>query len=94
MLNLPNILTISRIAILPVIMVLLIGEPDWGEVAVWLAFALYALACITDFLDGWLARKLNQKTDLGTFLDPISDKIFIAAANVFRKIIAALTIKQ
>lgn len=79
MLNLPNILTISRIAILPVIMVLLIGEPDWGAGAVWLAFALYALACITDFLDGWLARKLNQKTDLGTFLDPISDKIFIAA---------------
>jgi cardiolipin synthase len=79
MLNLPNILTISRLAVLPVILVLLIGEPDWGARAIWFAFALYVLACITDYLDGWLARKLNQKTDLGTFLDPISDKIFIAA---------------
>lgn len=79
MLNLPNLLTISWLAVLPVILVLLIGEPDWGATGIWWAFALYVLACITDYLDGWIARKMNTTSAFGTFLDPISDKIFIAA---------------
>ncbi|MGB4107124.1 MAG: CDP-diacylglycerol--glycerol-3-phosphate 3-phosphatidyltransferase [Alphaproteobacteria bacterium] len=79
MMNLPNILTISRILILPVIIALFLMEGRLGATAMWWAFGLYAVACITDFLDGWIARKLNQTTAFGTFLDPISDKIFVGA---------------
>ncbi len=79
MLNLPNILTVSRILMLPVIIFLFLMEGTWGVTAMWWAFALYAIACITDYLDGWLARKLNQTTAFGTFLDPISDKIFVGS---------------
>ncbi len=79
MMNIPNILTISRILILPVIIFLFLMENTWGAGAMWWAFWLYAAACITDFLDGWIARKFNQSTPFGTFLDPVSDKIFIGA---------------
>lgn len=72
MLNLPNILTLSRLALLPVLIALLyVG-------AVWAALILYIFAAITDFLDGYLARKMNAVSAFGTFLDPISDKIFVA----------------
>jgi cardiolipin synthase len=79
MMNIPNILTISRILMLPVIIFLFLMEESWGVTAMWWAFWLYAAACITDYLDGWLARKLNQTTAFGTFLDPISDKIFVGS---------------
>lgn len=79
MMNLPNILTISRILMLPVIIFLFLMEGAWEEKAIMWAFALYVIACITDYLDGWLARKLNQTTAFGTFLDPISDKIFVGS---------------
>lgn len=79
MMNIPNILTLSRLALLPVIIGLFLMENAWGASAMWWAFILYAVACITDFLDGWIARKFNQTSAFGTFLDPISDKIFIGA---------------
>ncbi|MGB4057792.1 MAG: CDP-diacylglycerol--glycerol-3-phosphate 3-phosphatidyltransferase [Alphaproteobacteria bacterium] len=79
MINIPNLLTLSRLAILPVIILLILTEGVLGENGVWLAFILYIIAAATDFVDGWLARKLNQTSDFGTFLDPISDKIFIGA---------------
>lgn len=77
--TIPNILTIARMAFLPALIGLFYMEPTWGAVAAWWAFGLYAVAAITDFLDGWIARKFNQITPFGTFLDPISDKVFVAA---------------
>lgn len=68
-------LTFFRIAILPVIIWLLFMP---GAMAAWCALGLYAMASITDFLDGYLARAMKVESALGTFLDPISDKIFIA----------------
>lgn len=77
--NIPNILTISRIALLPVLIVLLYMPQTW---ALWSALGLYILSAITDFLDGYLARKWKIVSPFGTFLDPIADKIFIAVLLV------------
>lgn len=74
--NLPNILTFLRIAILPIIIGLFYVPESW---AAWSALALYIFASITDYLDGYLARKWNVISPVGTFLDPIADKIFIVA---------------
>lgn len=73
-LNIPNILTLARILTLPLLLWMI--YQDSAAWAVW-AFALYALSAITDFFDGYLARKLNQTTAFGTFIDPIADKIFV-----------------
>jgi len=73
--QLPNILTISRMALLPVLIWLLYIDESW---AIWSALGLYALSAITDFLDGYLARKMNIVSPFGTFLDPIADKVFVA----------------
>jgi len=74
MMNLANILTIIRLALLPVI-ILLFFIPS--VTAAWICLSLYIIGAVTDFLDGWVARKYNQITPFGTFLDPISDKIFV-----------------
>lgn len=76
MLNLPNILTLLRLALLPVIIWLLFQPENW---AAYSALGLYVFGAITDWLDGWIARKYNQITEFGTFMDPISDKIFVSA---------------
>jgi len=76
--NLANILTVSRLLLLPVIILLFFLEEHWGGIAVWLALLVYIGAAITDFLDGYIARKFNQITPFGTFLDPISDKVFVS----------------
>lgn len=70
--NVPNILTLARIALLPVIVLLM-----YAGFGLW-ALVLYALCAATDYLDGYLARKMNAVTPFGTFLDPIADKIFVA----------------
>lgn len=80
--NLPNILSIARLALLPVIIWLFFMEAHWGAKAVWLCFILYAIGAITDWLDGYLARKMKIVSDFGTFFDPISDKIFVASMLV------------
>jgi CDP-diacylglycerol--glycerol-3-phosphate 3-phosphatidyltransferase len=71
MFTIPNILTLSRIALLPVLIWLLYAGFSW------VAFVLYAFCAITDFFDGYLARKMNSVSAFGTFLDPISDKVFV-----------------
>lgn len=81
MVNIPTILTIGRLLALPVLVALFFTEDAW-PLAIWLNLALYIIAALTDFLDGWWARKFNQITPLGTFLDPISDKIFVGAMLV------------
>lgn len=81
--NIPNILTMARIAILiPVTLLFFVedaGAPHGSTLATWMIFWLYVLSSLTDFFDGWWARKFNQTTPFGTFLDPISDKIFVGA---------------
>jgi cardiolipin synthase (CMP-forming) len=77
MLTLPNILTLSRIFAVP-ILVALLWHPNW-ETGYGIAFALYCLMGITDYFDGYVARAQGAVSKLGIFLDPIADKIMIAA---------------
>jgi len=77
MMSLPNILTLSRIATLPLLGFLL-WWPDW-EAGYAMAFVLYCLMGITDYFDGYLARSSGAVSRLGVFLDPIADKIMVAA---------------
>jgi CDP-diacylglycerol--glycerol-3-phosphate 3-phosphatidyltransferase len=76
MLTLPNILTLSRIVAVP-LLVALLWRPDPIEYA--LTFALYCLVGITDYFDGYVARARGAVSRLGIFLDPIADKIMVAA---------------
>ena len=77
MLTLPNILTLSRILTVP-LLAFLLWWPTW-EFGYGLAFALYCLMGITDYFDGYLARSSGTVSKLGVFLDPIADKIMVAA---------------
>src|ERR1700741_991177 len=76
MLTLPNLLTLSRILAVP-ILVFLLWSPNWFDYAI--TFVLYCLVGITDYFDGYLARAQGTVSRLGVFLDPIADKIMIAA---------------
>ena len=77
MLNLPNILTLSRIVAIP-LLAWFLWWPGW-ETGYLLAFGLYCLMGITDYFDGYLARTSGTVSKLGIFLDPIADKIMVAA---------------
>jgi cardiolipin synthase len=77
--TLPNLLTLGRVAIVP-LLVAAFYLP--APATYWVCLALFALAAITDFFDGWLARARDQISDFGRFLDPIADKILVAAALV------------
>jgi len=77
MLTLPNILTLSRIFTVP-LLVALLWWPKW-QLGYGIAFAVYCLMGITDYFDGYLARAQGTVSKLGVFLDPIADKIMIAA---------------
>ena len=75
----PNILTWIRIAAIPLIVLLFYAPYHWADPA---AGLLFAAAGITDSLDGYLARRLNQTSRLGAFLDPVADKLVVAVALV------------
>ncbi|WP_203310286.1 MULTISPECIES: CDP-diacylglycerol--glycerol-3-phosphate 3-phosphatidyltransferase [Sphingomonas] len=77
MLTLPNLLTLSRIVAVP-LLVAFLWWPRW-EAGFGIAFALYCLMGITDYFDGYLARAQGAVSKLGIFLDPIADKIMVAA---------------
>ena len=79
--NLANIITIARILLIPVFLVLLLsGIPEpYGDIA---AAVVFILAAATDKLDGYVARRNEQITTLGQFLDPLADKLLIAAALI------------
>lgn len=79
LLNLPNILTLSRIAAVPVVVILLLFESR--QSCFWAAF-IFTAAAITDWLDGYLARKWGIVTVLGKFLDPLADKLIVMAALI------------
>jgi CDP-diacylglycerol--glycerol-3-phosphate 3-phosphatidyltransferase len=78
-LNVPNVLTWLRIAAIPLVIVLFYLPYHWSDPA---AGALFAVAAITDTLDGYFARKLGQTSRLGAFLDPVADKLIVATALV------------
>ena len=77
--NIPNYLTLLRILLLPVLVVLFYLPNSWSDMACAIVFAL---AAFTDWLDGYLARKWNQSTPFGAFLDPVADKLMVAIALV------------
>lgn len=78
--SLPNVLTYARIAAVPALVAcLLFIEGDAGR---WAAFWLFVAAAITDWLDGYLARRLAQQSTLGRMLDPIADKLIVGAALI------------
>src|SRR4051812_19873728 len=74
--SLPNLLTLSRIVVIPVIIGLFFIRAPW---AAWTACVLFAAAAITDYFDGYLARSWSQVSLIGKFLDPIADKLLVAA---------------
>lgn len=77
--NVPNALTLVRIAIIPVFIAVYYVKAEWVNEAV---TALFVAAALTDWLDGWLARRLDQASAFGAFLDPVADKLMVAAALV------------
>ncbi len=77
--NIPNLLTLLRIVLIPVFVALFYVPLPWARPACALVFGL---AAITDLVDGYLARRLGQISALGAFLDPVADKLMVAAALV------------
>ena len=83
-LNLPNLLTWLRILMIPVFLVVFSFPDTWltGPQKNLTATALFGVASLTDWLDGYLARTLNQTSAFGAFLDPVADKLMVAAALI------------
>lgn len=77
--NIPNSLTLLRIALIPCFVGVFYVEMHWAPIA---AAIVFSLAAITDWLDGYLARKLGQMSKLGAFLDPVADKLMVAVVLV------------
>ncbi len=77
--TLPNILTLLRIALIPIFVVVFYLPWEWHYVA---TAGIFILGSVTDWLDGYLARKMGQETPFGAFLDPVADKLAVAAALI------------
>ncbi|HDZ55368.1 MAG TPA: CDP-diacylglycerol--glycerol-3-phosphate 3-phosphatidyltransferase [Pseudomonas xinjiangensis] len=77
--NIPNILTLMRVGLIPIFILLYYLPYHWSYLA---AAMVFTLASLTDWLDGYLARKLEQSTPFGAFLDPVADKLMVAVALV------------
>lgn len=77
--KIPNLLTGFRCAVIPVFVATFFFDSKWMNQS---AAALFIIACITDFLDGYLARLWSVQSSLGRFLDPIADKLLVAAALI------------
>lgn len=77
--NLPNTITIARLCTLPLLVILMMIDSAW---AAWSALGIYTLGCVTDWLDGYIARRFNLESNFGKFMDPIADKIFIATVLI------------
>lgn len=75
-------ITLVRVAFIPLYMVLMYMSGGQPGVWLWSAFALFVVASLTDFLDGYIARKYHQVSDFGKFLDPLADKLLTIAAMV------------
>lgn len=75
--NAANVITVLRILLVPIFLVILLTEMQNKEI---IAGAIFLIAALSDAIDGYIARKYNQITDLGKFLDPLADKLLIAGA--------------
>lgn len=75
----PNLLSLSRIFLIPLFLYLIFQPSPWMKFT---ALVVFGIASITDFLDGWSARKLNQQTEMGKFLDPLADKFLVIATMI------------
>ena len=77
--NIPNTLTLTRIILIPVFVLVFYAPYGWSHL---LSTAIFGLAALTDWLDGYLARRLKQSSVFGAFLDPVADKLMVAVALV------------
>ena len=77
--NIPNLLTVLRVLLIPVFILLFYLPFSWSY---WAASGVFAVAGFTDWLDGYLARRLEQSTPFGAFLDPVADKLIVSVALV------------
>ncbi len=77
--NLPNIITLARILLVPVFVITYLMPGQWTYI---ITAVFFGLAAFTDWLDGYLARRLNQTTPFGAFLDPVADKLIVVSALV------------
>ncbi len=77
--NIPNLLTVLRVLLIPIFILLFYLPFYWSYMA---ASAVFTVAALTDWLDGYLARRLEQSTPFGAFLDPVADKLMVAVALV------------
>lgn len=77
--NIPNLITVLRVLLIPIFILLFYLPYHWSYMA---ASSVFALAAATDWLDGYLARRLEQSTPFGAFLDPVADKLMVAVALV------------
>ncbi len=91
MLNLPNKITISRIFLIPLFIIVLTINFDWGEINIGnnalpitqlVGSIIFIFASLTDWLDGYIARKYDLITNMGKFLDPLADKLLVSAAFI------------
>ena len=84
--NLPNKLTMMRVVLVPVFMIFAAvshyGTADFNAAYMLIAGVIFAIASITDFLDGYLARKNHLVTDFGKFMDPLADKLLVCSAMI------------
>ena len=78
--NIPNAITLSRLVMTAVFVA---GTAIGGVFGHWIALVFFVIAAISDFVDGWLARKLGMVTPLGKLLDPVADKVLVSAAFVY-----------
>ncbi len=78
--NIPNALTMARIVAIPLVLYFVVQATPMGA---FIAAHLWSVLCITDFLDGYLARKMGVESVVGKFLDPLADKLFVMALMVF-----------
>ena len=76
-LTVPTILTLLRIVMIPVLVIVFYLDFRWTNIA---AAAIFAFASLTDWADGWIARRYNQYSNFGAFLDPVADKLMVAVA--------------
>ena len=79
--NIPNKLTLMRVCLIPVFLLFMLTNIG-GEAGRYIALVIFCVASLTDFLDGYLARKNNQVTNFGKFMDPLADKLLVCSALI------------